>query len=1135
MKQQLLKRPLLLALLLMAGMAVWAQIPANYYKNAEGKTGQDLRAALHNIIKGHTVVSYGDLYDYYPYTDCDQNGKIIDIYSDYHYDPNDDKGSVSAEGQGYNREHTWPQSWFGSGTPKTDIFHVYPTDSYVNSRRSNHPYAMVKYTAGKENNYRSSNGSTLGTSITEGYSGVAFEPADEYKGDIARTYFYMSTRYYTEDGSWKSSAMTEKCEIKPWAMKMLLQWHKDDPVSEKEISRNNMIYDMVQHNRNPFIDHPEYANMIWDENWTETPSHNITCATNLGNGSVSAPATAYEGSTVAITATPKPGYLVSSYSAWKTNDTGTPVTVSTNGTFTMPDYDVTVSAAFEQNTTLYDVAIQQPAEGGTIKASTAESFSGQTITLTATPEHGYAVVAWYVWRTGDMNTIVEVQGNEFIMPAFDVTVSASFAAEGSTLAYKKVTVAPADWSGQYLIVYETGSKAFDGSLTTLDANNNNISVSIANETIAYTEATEAAEFTIAPMTGGYSIKSASGNYIGQSSDANGLASSDAPLLNTISYSDGSADIKAAGGTHLRFNKSSGQERFRYFKSSTYTAQQPIQLYKREGEATAAMHTITFHDGDATTTQRVKEFTPTQLDVCTFTNEGYAFNGWNTKENGTGDFYGDGTTVTLLADLDLYAQWDKLYNVTVEQTEGGSIDVSLDEATEGDIVILTAEPDDNYVFYEWNVVNANGEAVTLMGDELDMPASDITVSAIFVFVGNTGESYYELVTSEDELENGNTYLIVNAEAQKAMSTNQKDNNRGATSVTISDNTISSLPADACEFTLGGNVGYWTFYDAGLNGYLYASSSSANQLKTNSSNESNNSKWSISIATGGTATITARGDNTRNVMQYNPNNNNPLFSCYASASQKPVCLFVRKDVACEPLVLANDDSKRSESNAELLAAAAGKKVNAVIYGRTLFKDESWNTLCLPFDVDVEGSLLDGATLKELTSASVSGTTLTMNFTATDKVKAGQPYLVKWANGNDILAPLFEGVTVASDVQPVPTAFSDGSGKFVGVYQPVTLAAGDRTVLYMGNGNNVYYPGRDLTLGAFRAYFQLLDGYHTGTQTLPTRFVLNFDDDADITGISDVQHSTVQSYYDLQGRQVKQPTKGVYMMNGRKLVVK
>ena len=97
-----------------------------------------------------------------------------------------------------------------------------------------------------------------------GYTGTVFEPIDEYKGDFARAYFYMSVRYYGEDSNWGSSGMTNKSEIEDWAMTMLLNWHNNDPVSQKEIDRNNVIYNSYQHNRNPFIDHPEYAGMIWN-------------------------------------------------------------------------------------------------------------------------------------------------------------------------------------------------------------------------------------------------------------------------------------------------------------------------------------------------------------------------------------------------------------------------------------------------------------------------------------------------------------------------------------------------------------------------------------------------------------------------------------------------------------------------------------------------------------------------------------------------------------------------------------------------------------------------------------------------------------------------------------------------------
>ena len=252
-----------LVLLVLASFGLWAQIPNGYYNSANGKTGDELKVALHDIIKGHQVVSYNGLLNAFAYTDCKPNGKIWDIYSNIEYSLNTGLcGEYEQEGDCWNREHTWPQSWFNeSTTPRSDLFHVYPTDGFVNGQRSNYPYGEVNNPI-----YTSGNGSKLGPCVTSGYSGRVFEPIDEYKGDIARSYFYMSVRYYSEDSDWGTSGMTNKSEIKPWAMTMLLRWSDNDPVSDKEINRNNAVYG-YQNNRNPFIDHPEYAHMIWDENW----------------------------------------------------------------------------------------------------------------------------------------------------------------------------------------------------------------------------------------------------------------------------------------------------------------------------------------------------------------------------------------------------------------------------------------------------------------------------------------------------------------------------------------------------------------------------------------------------------------------------------------------------------------------------------------------------------------------------------------------------------------------------------------------------------------------------------------------------------------------------------------------------
>ena len=115
--------------------------------------------------------------------------------------------------------------------------------------------------------WTSQNGSKLGSCKTSGFNGTVFEPIDTYNGDFARAIMYMSVRYYSEDSGWGTSDMTTKSEIKPWAIQMLLRWNEQDPVSQKEIDRNNVIYNDYQHNRNPFIDHPEYARMIWDPTW----------------------------------------------------------------------------------------------------------------------------------------------------------------------------------------------------------------------------------------------------------------------------------------------------------------------------------------------------------------------------------------------------------------------------------------------------------------------------------------------------------------------------------------------------------------------------------------------------------------------------------------------------------------------------------------------------------------------------------------------------------------------------------------------------------------------------------------------------------------------------------------------------
>ena len=877
-----------------SALALTAQIPSGYYDAANGKTGDELKVALHDIIKGHHVVSYEGLLNAFAYTDCKPNGKIWDIYSNYEYSLSGNCGEYEQEGDCWNREHTWPQSWFNEQTkPRCDLFHVYPTDGYVNGQRSNYPYGEVNNPI-----YNSGNGSKLGPCVTSGYTGRVFEPIDEYKGDIARSYFYMSVRYYSEDSNWGTSGMTNKSEILPWAMTMLLRWSDEDPVSDKEIARNNAVYG-YQNNRNPFIDHPEYARMIWDPNWQGGTYYNITCATGLQHGSVSAQESAMEGTTVAISATPEPGYMVGTYTVYRTGSPSTTVTVSSNGTFTMPDYDVTVSATFVENNTYYDIALGAVSHGS-ISASPTSAKSGTSITLTARPNSGYSLYAWYVFKTGDMGTTVNVSGNSFVMPAFDVTVMATFVQGSANGDFVKVTSAPADWSGEYILVYEQNTTT--GYVWTgVDGTSCYVSKTISNDIIADDQSL--ITLTIAPISGGYSIKinggTNNGKYIYGTSGSNKINFGTNPSLNTLSYESNS--VKMVSNTSvMRYNNNSGQDRFRYFQSSTYTNQQPVQLYKRT--YATQTHTIHFDSNGGNGTmndQAVNEFEPTALQANAFTREGYVFEGWSTAADGSGDFYADGATVTLLDDLTLYAQWNQLFNISLVQPNHGSISASASQAFAETEIILTATVDPCYAFTQWLVTDAQGNAVTVTENQFEMPASDVTVSAVITYSPQSYVQEYQLVTSADQLVAGRTYLIVNVANGKALGTTQNSNNRSASDVTIENDIISTIDNTVCELTLGGSTGVWTFFDAGWGnngGYLYAASSSANHLKTQGTNNANG-QWSITIGENGTATLAAQGSNSHNLLKYN--NQSVIFSCYASGStQLDVCLFRRTELEDYP---------------------------------------------------------------------------------------------------------------------------------------------------------------------------------------------------------------------------------------------
>ncbi|MEG0011699.1 MAG: endonuclease [Muribaculaceae bacterium] len=235
-----------------------AEIPTGYYNSLNGKTKDILKTELFNVISPHTQLTYNSLWGYFRQTDVhpypDQD-RWWDMYSNIPF--------YVSKGDSWemNREHSFPKSWWGGDKiePYTDINHLYPSEKEANLAKSNYPLGTVAQTT-------FDNGVTKVGYPVEGQGGGAnqvFEPADEYKGDFARTYFYMVTCY--QNLKWKYTYMLQQNQyptLKPWAYELLLDWSRKDPVSQKEIDRNNEVY-KIQNNRNPYIDYPQLAEYIW--------------------------------------------------------------------------------------------------------------------------------------------------------------------------------------------------------------------------------------------------------------------------------------------------------------------------------------------------------------------------------------------------------------------------------------------------------------------------------------------------------------------------------------------------------------------------------------------------------------------------------------------------------------------------------------------------------------------------------------------------------------------------------------------------------------------------------------------------------------------------------------------------------
>ncbi len=410
----------------------YSQIPSGYYDYATG-TGYTLKTQLKKIIDDvddaeinntvedqHNPQTYNALdgfnatYERDLYYDAGQANTILDIYSEnptgsdpYTFTPTiDECGNYSGEGDCYNKEHVIPQSVFGSQMPMySDAHHLLPTDGRVNGFRSNYPFGRVNDAqlvsqSGITN--PTLNGSKLGNNLNSGYSAgysdIVFEPIDEFKGDIARIYFYFATRYENQISGWSAYDMFDGSSDKVFTdtfLSILMTWHTNDPVSQKEIDRNNNIFYNHQNNRNPFVDHPEYVALIWSSTPdTEAP----TDPTNLvaSNPTDTTIDLNWTASTDNIAVTAYDIYIDAVY-ALSTNVSSitiTGLTANTNYCFTVRAKDASANESGFSNQACelttnngntggtIDIFFSEYVEGsGTNKALEIANFTGATVNL----------------------------------------------------------------------------------------------------------------------------------------------------------------------------------------------------------------------------------------------------------------------------------------------------------------------------------------------------------------------------------------------------------------------------------------------------------------------------------------------------------------------------------------------------------------------------------------------------------------------------------------------------------------------------------------------------------------------------------------------------------------------------------
>ncbi len=453
--------------------------------------------------------------------------------------------------------------------------------------------------------------------------------------------------------------------------------------------------------------------------------------------------------------------------------------------------------------------------------------------------------------------------------------------------------------------------------------------------------------------------------------------------------------------------------------------------------------------------------------------------------------------------------DEDYNINiVSNTTGGSVTSNTAQAKYSEDVTLTAMPSSGYVLSSITVTDANNNDVALNWSiwnnsaTFKMPGSAVTVTPTFT----------------NELES----LSIN--------------------MPTTGTKTATIPSSVQSFKVYDDGGKDDDYSNECNGTLVLTAPEGYVLQLSGNITTEDGCDNLTVYDGSTNSATKL---LNNVCGNNDEEAVPITTVVSTGNSMTLYFYSDDDTNYPGLDLTVTLIKKMEladnaDNSTAINEADGRLAIVTLTGRTLYKDGYWNTLCLPFAVsNFTDTPLDGADVRALVSSSVSDKTLTMNFSESSltAIEAGKPYLVKWAdpdnNIDDITSPVFNNVTISKTTTNAVTTYVD----FIGSFSPVAFNANDKSVLFLGGSNTLYYPDADKTIGSCRAYFKLKN-VTAGTPATDARgFVMNFGEETNgLTPAPSRKGEGSSYFYNLKGQRVNKPaSKGMYISNGKKIIIK